>query len=288
MSWREIFSNLNFKPYIIPLLTILILNNTGILYTVADRTFLGHFTGEKSVAFFSIGQKIVELTKIMILSVVFATLPRLSLYLKENTELYKIGITKIMHLVIALILPTAVGLYMLSEQIIWLFGGNEYMEAVKPMKIFSLRIILLGVEAILFNQIIFLHGKEKKLVLFNLICGGINVVLNLIFIDCLTPTKSIFFTFVSELVFETTCIIYIHRNLKVNTGIFTRDNLRNLMLSCTFVPIILVIRMLSDNNLIILAMSFGICILVYSGSLYLMKDKIMVEITQKLFHHKSA
>lgn len=288
MSWHEIFSGLNFKPFIVPLLTILILNNTGILYTVADRTFLGHFTGEKSVAFFSIGQKIVELTKIMILSVVFATLPRLSLYLKENIELYKSGIIKIMRLVIALIVPTAIGLYMLSEQIIWLFGGPEYMEAVEPMKIFSLRIILLGVEAILFNQIIFLHGKEKSLVLFNLVCGGINVILNLFFIDNLTATKSIFFTFLSEIVFEAICIVYIHRYLKISTGIFRTYNLRYIILSCTFIPVILAIQKLSENNIIILSLSFIICITVYFGCLCILKDNIVIEIKQKLFHKKTT
>ena len=95
LSWKELFSDIHPRQYIIPLLTILVLNNTGYLYTVFDRTLLGHYCGTDSVAYFSLGQKIVELCKLVILSIVFATLPRLSLYLNENPELYQHTIKKL-------------------------------------------------------------------------------------------------------------------------------------------------------------------------------------------------
>ena len=87
MSTREMLSGLNFKPYILPLLTIMLLNNTVLLYTMADRTILGYFTTEENVAYLSIGSKVAEMTRTLLLSVVFATLPRLSLYLKEDRNL---------------------------------------------------------------------------------------------------------------------------------------------------------------------------------------------------------
>ena len=130
LSLRETFSGLSLKKYIIPLFIILILNNTGILYTIADRIILGHYTGTESVAFFSIGQKIVEVVKTLLLSVVFATLPRLAFYLEGDKHLYQAGIIKLMRLVLATIIPAGIGMFMLSHDIIWLFGGEKYLSGV--------------------------------------------------------------------------------------------------------------------------------------------------------------
>ena len=104
ISWRDLFSGIHPCKYIIPLLTILVLNNTGYLYTVFDRTLLGYYTGTENVAYFSLGQKIVELCKLVILSIVFATLPRLSLYLNENPDMYQQTVKRIMKLTLSLMI----------------------------------------------------------------------------------------------------------------------------------------------------------------------------------------
>lgn len=283
LSFKETFSGLNFKSYIVPLLMILVLNNTGILYTIADRTFLGYATGTENVAFFTIGQKIVELTKTLLLSIVFATLPRLSLYLKEDKQLYQAGILKIMRLVFALIIPTGIGLFLLSEQIIWLFGGNEYYAAIPAMRVFALRIILLGVDSILYSQIIFLHNKEKRLVLYNLTCGLLNVLLNWAFLSFLTPCISILCTLASEIIFTTLCLLYIRKHLKVKVGIFQFSTLKYLLVSLLFVPIVFTFRSVGLSNLYMLVVSCSVCILTYFLVLAIQKDTVYLELKSYAF-----
>lgn len=153
---------LSIKKYLVPLLLILILNNTNVLYTMADRTMLGGHSGSESVAYYSIGQKLAEAIKILLLSIVYVTLPRLSLYLETNREMYIVRIQKLIKLMLLLVLPFSIGLFMLSEQVVLLFAGEQYLEAVPCFQIFALRIIVLSIESILYNQIIFLHRKEKS------------------------------------------------------------------------------------------------------------------------------
>ncbi len=287
LSWKELFSDIHPRQYIIPLLTILVLNNTGYLYTVFDRTLLGHYCGTDSVAYFSLGQKIVELCKLVILSIVFATLPRLSLYLNENPELYQHTIKKIMKLTLSLMIPVSFSLFMLAEPIILLFGGEQYIPAVAPMKIFALRIIILGIDAILYNQIIFLHGKEKILVLYNLLCGIINIILNIIFLDHLSPAVSITCTLASEIIFVGICLIYIYRNIKIKVGLFNLTCLRYFGLSLLFIPVIYGIGMLRFGYQLQLALSIATCSIIYISSLFFLKDQNaldLVTMIKKFLH----
>ncbi|MCM1092814.1 MAG: flippase [Lachnospiraceae bacterium] len=283
---KDLFHGLDMKPYIVPLLMILVLNNTGILYTIADRTILGHFTNLENVAYFSIGQRIVELTKTLLLSVVFATLPRFALYLNEDREKYQEGILKVIRLLLFIIVPAGIGLFMLSDSLIWIFGGSQYLKGVDAMRVFSLRIILLGVDAVLYNQIIFLHGKERVLVKYNLICGGINLVLNFLFISILTPFISILCTLASEIVFEILCLSYIKRNLKVKVGIFQWTTYRYILVSLLFIPIVLGINMLDIDRIVKVIMSVVTCITVYMATMQVIHDQAYEQIKEysmKLF-----
>ncbi len=287
ISWRDLFSGIHPCKYIIPLLTILVLNNTGYLYTVFDRTLLGYYTGTENVAYFSLGQKIVELCKLVILSIVFATLPRLSLYLNENPDMYQQTVKRIMKLTLSLMIPVSIGLFMLARPIILLFGGDEYLPAVAPMRIFALRIIVLGIDAILYNQIIFLHGKEKILVLFNLLCGAVNIILNVIFIGNLTPAVSISCTLISEIIFVCICLIYIYRNIKIKVGLFNLTCLRYFGLSLLFIPVIYGIGMLRFGYQLQLALSIATCSIIYISSLFFLKDQNaldLVTMIKKFLH----
>lgn len=138
---------------------------------MADRTMLGIYSEAKDVAYYSLGQKVAEAIKVLLLSIVFVTLPRLSSYLETNKDLYISSVRKLIRLMLLLVLPVSIGMFMLSEQIVLLFAGEQYLSAVPCFKVFSLRIIILAVEAILYNQVIFLHRKERILLVMNLFVG---------------------------------------------------------------------------------------------------------------------
>lgn len=282
LSWKETFSGLDLRHYIAPLFFILILNNTVILYTAADRTMLGAFCGTEEVAYYSIGQKIIEIIKTLLLSAVFVTLPRLSLYLEQDKEAYLRGVQKLMRMLLMIVFPVAIGMFMLSEEVVLLFAGKQYLEAVPSLRIFALRIIVVSVESILYNQIIFLHRKEKLLVVLNLVCGGLNVLLNFVFLKHLDPVVAISTTLFSEILFQILCLIYIKRRLQVSTGLFDKRNLKYLFGALSFIPIILFVGNLINNQIIFVAVSVILCIFVYTVILIVSKDEFYTEIRKRL------
>lgn len=286
LSFRETFSGLDLKAFVIPLLIILVLRNTGILYTIADRTMLGYYKGTSSVALFSIGQKIVEMTKTLVLSVVFATLPRLAFYLNEDKVKYLDGLKRLIRLVIMIVLPVGIGLFMLSPQVIWLMGGDQYSGAVPSMRIFSLRIITLAIESIIYNQILFLHGKEGIIIKYNLACGLLNVILNFIFLLILSPLVAILTTWFSELIFQGLCILYIRRNLNISIGIRKSYNLKYLIVSISFIPIVFVIQLFKIEPLLVIITSIISCTSLYVFMLWKSKDEMFNTVCNRLLKFK--
>lgn len=284
---RELFRHLNMRKYIVPLCYILVLNNTIILYTAADRTMLGAYCGPESVAYYTIGQKIIEIIKALLLSVVFVTLPRLSYYLEDRREAYVEGVQKVMRLLMLIVFPVAVGMFMLSEDIVWLFAGDQYMEAVPALRIFSLRVIVVSVESILYNQIIFLHRKEKVLVMLNLLCGGLNVVLNFVFLSRLNPVVAISTTLAVELLFQVLCLYYIKTRLQMASGLFDVRNVKYVLGAVSCIPIILFCHYCIENRFLFLVVSVMASVLLYGTMLVVSKDEFYIELATRMKRRKA-
>jgi O-antigen/teichoic acid export membrane protein len=283
----RLFGGLKLRAYVLPLLLILVLNNTNILYTVADRVMLGAYGARENVAFYGLGQRAAEMVKVLLLSIVFATLPRLSLYLKEDKLLYADSVKKLMRLTLMLALPCGVGMLMLSEQIVLVFAGAQYAPAVPALRVFAIRLILMGIEAILYNQIIFLHRKEKILVIINLICGGLNVILNFIFLRHLTPLVAIATTFAVEIMFEALYLLYIKKRLRIATGLFDRGNVKYVLLSLLFIPVIFGLKSMVANQYLFVCLSLLVCAVLYVSGLSATKDAIFMEVKNRIVRKRS-
>lgn len=50
---------------------------------------LGSFEGSQSVAYYSVGQRIMDMVRSLLITVTYVTLPRLSYYLGNDVSLYR-------------------------------------------------------------------------------------------------------------------------------------------------------------------------------------------------------
>lgn len=291
LSICQLFNGIEIKPLIIPLTTILILNNTNLLYTVADKTILGIYKPAEEVAYYGIGQKVSEMVRILFLSLVYVMIPRLSYYLDNNFNAYKKGIKKIMKINIIIIAPVAFGLLALSKDIVLLFAGKQYVEAIPSMQVFSLRVLILSTEAIVYNQIIFLFRKEGFLMKANAICGVLNVILDLSIINFLDSTSAIFTTILCEITFQCLCYIYISKNIKIEMGLFNLSNLKYILLAMLFIPLVTGIKYINLSSIISTTTCIAACFILYIGVLLLIKDQTTINIVHtilnKFKHHES-
>ena len=236
------------------------------------------------MAYYSIGQKMIEIMNYLLLAAVFVMVPRLSNYLGQDKMQYERSLQRVMRATLMIVCPIAIGLCMLSEEAVLVLAGEQYIDAVPSLRIFAIRAIGIALTTILYNQVIFLFRKEKLLVVFNLLCGGVNVALNFVFLDYFSPAVAIFTTLFAEILFQAICFIYIKKKLHVVTGFFDRRNLKYIGTSLLFIPVILLCRLWIENWMVLAAVAVLLCVLLYLSVMAWAKDEFYVELRQKLVH----
>lgn len=263
---------------------ILLLENSGMLYTYLDRVMLGAYSSPEEVAYYSVGQRIMEICKALLITITYVSLPRLSYYLGKDDKLYCDSLNKLFSTIMMLCIPLAVGLCVTGENIVLLFAGGQYTEATLPLMIFSIRVITLMIEGVTAQQVLFLHRKEKLVAVINIIFGLFNLILNYLLVkfDILTPVGAISTTLFVEIGVIAAEIIYIKRKYNIDICIFSKRNLKYLAASLLFIPIAIGVRHFELNNILtLIAISFS-CLIIYFGIMRLSKDMIYIEVSEKI------
>lgn len=267
---------LNVRKYLRPLLIVFLLQNCNLFFTQIDRTLLGYFVGNESVAFYVVGQKLVTFLFTILMALTYVSIPRLSFYLENNYEQYKELLFKLSRTIFCFIIPAAIGLFLLSEEVVLIYAGKEYLNASIVLKIFSIRMVFMALENIYANQILFLHKKESFTVVVFFIIGLFNVVFKMMIGDKLTPEIAISLTFILELIALIIFLQYVKRKMDPDIKILSKYHVRYFLLSVTFIPIVIGIRFLFDSNyLYSTCISVFLCVSLYLSGLIYLKDQVV-------------
>lgn len=281
------FSNLEILKHIRPMLYVVILTSTGVLYTQLDKIMLKDSPGgTTAVGYYYMAQRVASIISTLLLTLVQVTMPRLSNYLgKESRNEYLRLLKKVVKIYFIVLFPSAIGLFCLSKEAIYIFGGKDFLGAVPVMFIFAMHMLVVGIEGVIANQIIYLHGKEKEdaiLVLF----GG---VLNLIFNVTLSLTgtfnmvSAITTTLIANLIILILEYRMVKKDIKLDINLFAYDNIKYFYYSLIFIPITFGIKFVIANIIIACIVEVVICGLVYILILSITRDQVFHEIVDKVF-----
>lgn len=287
------FSNIKLKKHIKPMFLVVILSNANVLYTQLDRLMLGEFVSTVSVAYYATAQNISTMINTLLLTVITVTIPRLSNYVaNDSNEEYLTLLDKISKLYFLFLFPASIGMFLLSKEIIVLYGGSEYMSSVPIMMVFSLYIISLGYDTILSNQVMYTRRKEKRQVQIIFIGGLINLLLNILLVIFGKYNGT---TAVSTTLFANICVIimeniYVRRVLKIKFNIFSIDKLKYMFISLLFIPVTFIIRQVTANifesqelNAIVISMiTIVVNVSIYFSILFIIRDENIIEVKNKM------
>jgi O-antigen/teichoic acid export membrane protein len=279
------FKNISIKQHLKPMFLVVIFSNANVLYTQLDRYMLGEYVNSKAVSFYVIPQQIMGIINTLMLSVVQVTIPRLSYLLSSDDEdSYYILLNNISKVYFAFLFPAAVGLYLLADVGVMIYGGNSFMGAAPVLGVFSIYMIFLGIDSILANQVIYVKKKENILVRLIFFCGFINLLLNIVLLklDLFTPTNAIITTAASTLILILLEYVYIRRYLKVNYRLFDFGKMKYLFIALLFIPISYGIRQFVDGVIPLFIWLVVVNSIFYGVILFVTKDLVMEMFIEKL------
>ncbi len=280
------FKGIKIKKHIKYLLMVLLLANGNILYTQLDRFMLGQYVSKADVSFYGMSQVIMYIVNTLMMSIIYVTIPRLSHYLGNNDEdTYISLLNKVTQVYFAFLFPAAVGMLILSKEIVLIYGGKDFINAIPILKVFSIYMISVGAESILSNQVMYVKRQEKILTIFIISCGVLNLILNIIllktgFFNTITAIST---TVISNYTLVILEYIYIKKVLKLDLEFLRWNKLKYFAISLLFIPITFILKRHISG---LLAVTFSVVIVnasVYFLILYALKDDIILMFINYIF-----
>lgn len=200
------YGHYDLRQHLRPIMWLFAMAVSVELYTVLDRTMLGFLQGDAAVGRYAAAVKVNQLVIMLIISVGGVLLPRMSMYIgRHEKQKVEILVNKAFNYVFMLSVPAAIGLFMLSNEIILLFSGGGFSLAALTMRILTPIVLIMPFSATTNNQILVPMSKEK-LILRSTMTGAVtNFICNLILIPHYAENGAAIATVASETAVAVVC-----------------------------------------------------------------------------------
>mgnify|MGYP000850680409 CR=1 FL=1 len=275
----------NWKKYLPPILTIFASTVAIQIYTSSDITILGILKNDYIVGIYSASTKIYNIIKGALAAMTAVAIPRLAMLMgKEKTEEYNSLLSRLINITIIVFLPSMVGLFMLSSDVIRILSGYNYLRAATSLRILCFGMILSALAGI-FNQCVLIPAKREKKTLLNTIIGAtLNIFLNIQLIPKFSENGSALATVFAELIMVILNFYYGRDLLKPvfkDNKVF--KNFFNVLISSVFIILICLACQMFINSIIIRLIVSTVCsVCVYIIVLILTKNSLVLDIISNL------
>lgn len=264
------------KNHISALLVLFATQIAITVYVNADITMLGLFTDDSTVGIYSLSSKIYSMIKTVVNAMVLATLPRMTYIIGNSPEKYDKTLRKISSYLIVILIPIAIGVFMLSDEIIMIVGGVNYKAGGSTLKILSGAIIIAVLCSFCMNSILIAHRQEKACLKATMISAIINVLLNFVALPLWGMTGAAITTIIAEAV--NLCMLLKSSNKITNLKMFDWKNaLQSILASMAIVAICYIVQKQNLGLLLTVAIAIILCAVSYFAVLLLMGNVYICE-----------
>jgi O-antigen/teichoic acid export membrane protein len=273
---------LNFKRHLRPVLSIFIAAISVNIYLQLDCFLLGSISGDKSVGYYIIANKLIRYIIIFITLIGTVMLPRLSYLFNVDKEKYHNYLKKTFEIMMILAIPCTVYFFVFAKMIIEIMGGEFYEPSILTMRILSPLCIIVSFAYFYGFLILYPQGKEKIYTKATVISAVFSICVNIFAIKYFQQNGAAVIAVLAELL----AILFMNYKIKKtekNFHVFEKNF--NKILGINIV--ILIIFYISNEffipeNIISWVVSSFIFALAYIILLFVLKEKNIMESYQKI------
>lgn len=166
-----------------PILTLFSMMFAQQILSSSDSVMLGFFCGDYAVGEYSVAVRISTMVNTVIASVTWVLMPQLSkAFFEKNYDAVKESLKYGIDFMATFGIPCAVGLFMMSSEIVEILAGPTYHRAGSVLGILAISLAVSYIGNVVFNMCLLADGKDNLCALNTIIVTMINIVLNYIFI----------------------------------------------------------------------------------------------------------
>ncbi len=260
------------------------------MYTMLDSILIGFFSDEKAVGLYTASIKLTKISIPFIISSATVLMPRISkLFASSDSEGLDIILNKSFSFIAVLAVPVCIALLFLAPQLIYIFSGVQFTEAILTMQLLSPLGLIIGLGYFWGFQILIPAGKEREMMIAVMIGMIVNLSLNCFLIPVYRQNGAAFANIISELIVTLGYMFYAYR--AISFKISHRPLVLNIIATIPFIGVVFLCHLLKLNVYYTIALSsisalcfyFGIQIKIFKNSVvleyyneYLLKRKANV------------
>ena len=246
------------------------------IYVNIDVTMLGVIKGDYATGIYSVSSKIYNIVRTLMTAFIAVVLPRLSNTIAtKSKERYESLLKEILNTFLCLILPTAIGLMLVSKGAVVLLSGPSFGEAALPLSILSIALFFSTLGSFIANTVLIVFSRENKILFATLIGALTNLVLNIFFIAKYSFLGAAITTVISEVVVFFIQLYFAFKCCKIQLN--KKDFIKEIISIIFMIICYKVIEQVSFNIYLSLFLEIVSCACIYIVCLILLKNTIALK-----------
>ena len=276
--------NAKILTHLAPILVLFATSVATTIYTNADTTMLGFFSGNKAVGLYSVSTKIYTIVKQMLAAIIIVSIPRLSAYLGEKKiDYFNRTANQILNALVVIVVPAMVGLIALSKNIVFIIAGQEYVDANISLKILSVALLFSIFSWFYTSCILIPYRCENKVLMATIVAALVNIGLNFILIPTFQQNAAAFTTVIAELLSMVITWWYGRKYFRVS---FLKKDILSVAIGCLAIwTICSISEKYISSVLISTVFSVTASVVIYMIVLLIMKNQA-VKLVLEILHIK--
>lgn len=285
----KIVSKPNIKKHL-PRLLVLFANSLAIsVYVNFDTTMLGWIIGDYDVGIYSVAVRIYTTAKSVMMAIYVVTIPRLATFFGNNDMSgFQTLYTKLWSYMTLLLVPAGVGLACVSKEIIWVFGGTDYLDGTIALQILSLSLIFSIYGGLVTTCLNITIGREKENLIATILSAILNCGLNFIFIPLFTYNGAALTTLFAEIFVLVFCIVRIpNRGQYIEKEMIRRNGVQTLIATVPIIILSVAIHAWISDMIYSLFIIVFSSILIYGLVLIILKNELIISVLTRIKRKKT-
>ena len=269
--------HLNLKTHLKPVMILFAMQISESVLNNLDITMLGFLENDYVVGLYGFAFKIKMMMAQLLYAVIVVFVPKCSLsYAEQNYESFNYYFKRAVQFILNVFLPAIVGLALVAPQVVYIFGGGKFNEAIPYLRILSVSLIIASFGTYLVGNLFLLPAKKEIRYLVASVAGMIaNIILNVIMIPMLGGLAAAITTCISEAVIFTCMLWRFDRNVRIDR--FAATVIKSAVSIGLMVLFYFLISAVDINYWVKLGIIVVGCAIVYYATLLILRDEFVLE-----------
>ncbi|MDY5795751.1 MAG: flippase [Fusobacterium gastrosuis] len=269
------FSNLKLNKHMKPILIIFSATVATTIYLQLDSIMIGNVSKE-AVGIYIVPNKLIRMILVVVTALGTVLLPKITNCLKnKDYDNYNSYMNISLNYIFFIALPLAVSTFLLSEDIINIMAGSQFIASVLTLKILSPILFMIGIAYFLGFQLLYPLGLEKYYTYSVILAAIANFIFNYLMIPKYLQNGAAFGTLIAEAIGPLIMLFFARKYLK-EIEFFSKKRLKYFIASIIMGISVYGIKLLNLKNLETLVISVFIGAITYIIILFFMKEEIVL------------